>query len=190
MTLLLPGTWGVSHGSGFLGDVIRYVEQAESKSARFLTGDHEAAWGGHVFVAIGQGEIVEAEWPRVTISPATKHGDAIWATGQPLTDAQRDKGVQAVRALIGTPYNVTAYGWFLARLAELPVSKDYAALAATEANAGPICSGVMVREMEAMDVDLGPLKTAAVQNPDWVSPADCLRWGLDNKWMDKAVPPW
>jgi hypothetical protein len=187
---LLPGTFGCQHGGGFLGDVIRYVEQAESKSSRFLTGDHEAAWAGHVVVYVGGGQIVQAEWPRVVLSPAPADSAVIWASGQPLTDAQRDKGVQAVRALVGTPYNVTAYGWFLARLAELPVSKDFRSLAATEAKAGPICSGVMVREMEAMGVDLGPLKTAAVQNPDWVSPADCLRWGLDNKWMDKAVPPW
>ena len=33
-TLPGPGTWGVTHGSGFLGDMIRYVEQAESRSTR------------------------------------------------------------------------------------------------------------------------------------------------------------
>jgi len=188
--MLQPGTWGVTHGSGFLGDTIRHVEEAESTSARFPQGDHEAAWAGHVVVYIGGGQIVQAEWPKVVISPVTTHPDAIWATGQPLTSTQRIGGVAAVTALVGTQYNALAYGYFLARLAEIPLSKDFTELEAAAAKAGPICSGVMVREQEAMGVDIGPLRTAAIQSPDFISPADCLRWGLDNSWMDKPVPSW
>ena len=187
---LLPGTWGVAHGSGFMGDLIRGVEAGESISTRFPDGDREAAWAGHVFVYVGGGQIVQAEWPKVVLSPATSHGDAIWAAGQPLTIDQRSRGVSAVMTLVGTRYDAIAYAYFLAKLAEIPVTHDYGELAAEEAKAGPICSGVMVREQEAMGVDLGPLKAAAIQSPDFVSPADCLRWGLDSKWMDKAVPAW
>ena len=188
MTVLAPGTWGCCHGSGFLGDMIRAVETTESKSARFPAGDSEAAWAGHVVVYVGDSQIVQAEWPRVTLSPVTSHADTIWASGQVLTSAERAKGVAAVRALIGSPYDALAYAYFLAKLAEIHFTKDFAALEAAQAKAGPICSGVMVREQEAMGVDLGPLKTAAIQSPDFISPADCLRWGLDNKWMDRAVP--
>ncbi len=189
-TLPLPGTWGVTHGSGFLGDMIRYVEQAESKSARFPEGDHEAAWAGHVVVCIGGGQIIQAQWPKVIISPIRVHPDAIWATGQPLTSEQRTEGTAAVMALAGTQYDALAYAYFLAKLAEIPMTKDFAALEREAAKAGPICSGVMVREQEAMGVDIGPLRTAAIQSPDFISPADCLRWGLDHGWMHKQVPSW
>ena len=55
---------------------------------------------------------------------------------------------------------------------------------------GPICSGIMVRTQEAMKVDIGPLRTAATADPDYVSPADCMRWGLDNGWMSETPPDW
>lgn len=186
------GTWGVTHGSGFLGDMIRRVEQAESRSARFPTGDHEAAWAGHVIVHVGGRQIVQAEWPKVIISPDTAHPDVIWASGQPLTAEQRAEGCAAVMALVGTRYNALAYAYFLAKLAQIGTgqSEDFAELEKHAADAGPICSGVMIREQEAMAVDIGPLKTAAVQSPDFISPADSLRWGLDNGWMDKPVPAW
>ncbi len=189
-TLPLPGTWGVAHGSGFLGDMIRYVEQEESKSARFPEGDHEAAWAGHVIVAIGDDHLVEAEWPKVVVSPLTAHPDAIWATGQPLTARQHLDGCDAVLALVGAQYDALAYAYFLAKLAEIPLTRDFAALEREAAKAGPICSGVMVREQEAMGVDIGPLRTAAIQSPDFISPADCLRWMIDNGWNHKPVPAW
>jgi hypothetical protein len=186
-----PGTWGCSHGSGFLGDMIRHVETANSRSTRFPQGDHEAAWAGHMFVCIGGGKIVQAEWPKVVISDLSAHADAILATGQPLTSSQRSRGVTAVKALVGMQYNAVAYAYFLAKLAEIPATdEEFAELEAEAAKAGPICSGVMVREQEAMGVDIGPLRTAAIRSPDFISPADGLRWGLDHGWMDKPVPSW
>ena len=187
---LLPGTWGAAHGQGFPGDLIREVEVLESKSTRFPQGDHEASWAGHVVVYVGGGMIVQAEWPHVLLSPASVHPDTIWASRQPLTEAQRAAGVAAVRALIGTPYDAASYAYFLMKLAEIPLTHDFVALEAARAKAGPICSGLMVREQEAMGVDLGELQTAAIQDPDFVSPADCLRWMLGNGWNDRAVPVW
>jgi hypothetical protein len=91
-------------------------------------------------------------------------------------------------SLVGAQYNALAYAYFLAKLAQINTgqSDDFAELEQHAAAAGPICSGIMVREQEAMNVDIGPLKTAAVQSPDFISPADCLRWGLDNDWMTSA----
>jgi hypothetical protein len=192
VTLFVPplAAWGCSHGSGFLGDMIRRVEQAESKSERFPAGDRQAAWAGHVFIYIGNEQIVEAEWPRVVVSPLSAHPDAVWAAGQPLTSSQRSQGVTLVTGLVGHQYDALAYAYFLAKLAQINtgVSDDFAELEKHAADAGPICSGLMVREQEAMSVDIGPLRTAAVKSPDFVSPADCLRWGLDNEWMHSTVP--
>ncbi len=191
MTFTPPlATWGCSHGSGFLGDMIRNVEQAESRSARFPGGDRAAAWAGHVFVYVGDGRIVQAQWPKVILSPLNAHPDAIWAARQPLTDAQRHRGVAAALALVGAQYDALAYAYFLAKLAQINTgqSSDFAELERHAAAAGPICSGVMVREQEAMGVDIGPLRTAAVQSPDFVSPADALRWGLDHEWMTSTPP--
>ena len=185
---VLPGTWGVSHSRGFLGDAIHVVEEHNSKSDRFPDGDIEAAWAGHVFVAVGDNLLIEAEWPKVKLSPINAHADAIWATGQPLTGEQRAAGLSAIMPLVGTWYNALAYGYFLAKLVEVQTDSRFDELEAAAAKVGPICSGIMVREMLAMSVDIGPLRTAAIKSPDFVSPADCLRWGLDNGWMDQAVP--
>lgn len=189
-TSIPPATWGVMHGSGFLEDAIRWVEQHESKSDRFPDGDREAAWAGHVVIATTGGNIVQAVWPKVTVDPAPAPGSVIWASGQPLTGIQRTAGVATAQYLVGTRYDIVAYGYFMGRLVDLPVSHDYKALAQAEAKAGPICSGAAIRMLEAMNVDLGPLKTAALADPDWVSPADLLRWGLDNGWMSAKVPAW
>lgn len=187
---LLPATWGCSHGSGFLGDTIRYVEQHNSISERFPQGDRQAAWAGHVFVYVGGGNIVEAEWPNVKVSPVSAHPDAVWATGQELTPQQRETGNRIALSLVGMRYNALAYGYFLAKLAEINAgaNADFEALEKAAAKSGPICSGIMVRCQLAMNVDIGPLRTAAIQSPDFISPADGLRWGLDNGWMAR-IPP-
>jgi hypothetical protein len=124
----------------------------------------------------------------VLLSPINAHPDAIWAAKQPLTNAQRALGSAKAMSLVGAQYNALAYAYFLAKLAQINTgqSDDFAELEQHAAAAGPICSGIMVREQEAMNVDIGPLKTAAVQSPDFISPADCLRWGLDNDWMTSA----
>ena len=180
-----------------MGTQIRRAEEEESKSERFPHGDRQAAWAGHCFVFVGnqnlggtfQPCIVEAEWPKVVLSRVTAHADACWAKGQSLTMAQRKSGVEAAMALVGRQYDAFAYAYFLAKLAKLTLDKDLASFFQAEAKVGPICSGVVVREQEAMNVPLGPLKTAATQDPDFVCPADCLRWGLDNGWMENPPSP-
>jgi hypothetical protein len=194
---LQPATFGVCHGSGFFGAAIRKAQM------RMSNGDHEASWAGHCVVYVGKrdfakvGEapdidhaIVEAEYPKVVLSRASRHQDTIWATGQPLTAAQRKVGVLAALTLLGHQYDLLAYAYFMAKVAHLGMTNDLKPLFTATAAIGPICSGVVVRTEEKMKVDLGPLSTAATADPDFVCPADCLRWGLDNHWMSSPVPPW
>lgn len=192
---LKPGTWGVTHGAGFLGNAIRDAELHMSH------GDRKASWAGHCVVFIGdhnfglpQGTvdvrpaIVEAEWPKVVISPADKHPDTIWATGQPLTLNQRKLGTIEVLKLAGTGYDIRAYGYFLLKVAQVKFMKDLTPLF-TDPKLS-ICSGVVMKEQKSMGVDITELMNAAVNQPDFVCPADCLRWGLDNGWMSTPVPEW
>lgn len=191
-SFLQPGTWGCSHGSGFLGTSIRKAEMDMSKSERFPRGDHQASWAGHCFVFVGNQEfdktfqpcIVEAEYPQAKLSPVSAHPDAVWAEKQPLTQAQRNTGVAAALGMVGRHYDWPAYLYFLWKVGKTRVTRDLTPLF-TEPK-WVICSGVVVVEQEAMGVDIGPLKTAAVWNPSFVCPADCLRWGIDNNWMNKA----
>lgn len=192
--LLRPGTWGCSHGSGFLGNAIRRAEQEMTETKANPAGDHQAAWAGHCFVFAGnqslngviQPCIVEAEYPKTKLSPVTAHPDACWAKGQKLTAAQRQKGVAKAMSMVGTGYDWPAYGYFVIKALGMYWSKDLTPLFTDPA--WIICSGIVVVTQEAMGVDLGDLKTAATADPSFVCPADCLRWGLNNNWMD-SVPP-
>jgi hypothetical protein len=165
-----------------MGDLIREAEKLASRGDRFPAGDVQAAWAGHIVIYVGNGRIVEAEWPMVKFSPALIHPETIWVSGQVLSDQQRTEGLTAVLRTVGEHYDAVAYAYFMAKLAEFPITQDYDSLAKLSAKAGPICSGLMVRVQEAMGVDLGPLKAIATDNPDFISPANCYRWALDNGW--------
>lgn len=192
---LQPATWGCSHGTGWIGDTIRKAELAMSASHDHPYGDRQASWAAHCFVYIGthdfgngfEGAIVEAEWPKVKLSPASAHADACWAIHQPLSQAQRAAGRARVLGLAGEPYDWQAFLWYTAELVHVRISGDPAGLFGNP-KVGPICSGVVVREQEAMGVDLGPLRTAATSDPDYVCPADVLRWGLNQGWMSSTPP--
>ncbi len=109
-TVPQPGNYGVSHGSGMVGELIRHATES---------------WAGHAFVYIGNGMIIEAAPPATRLAPAASHPDAIWNLHEPLTQAQRTAIVarahepltQAQRtaivarahALLGTTYDYGAY---------------------------------------------------------------------------------
>ena len=88
------GNYGVSHGSGVVGELIRSATQS---------------WAGHAFVYIGNGMIIEASPPATRISPAASHPDAVWNIAEPLTAEQRGKIVARAHALLGRPYDYRAY---------------------------------------------------------------------------------
>lgn len=64
VTRLAPGVFGVSHGSGIAGDLIRSV-----------TG----SWAGHAFLYLGSGKIISGQPLAAVIEDAGTYGDAIWA---------------------------------------------------------------------------------------------------------------
>ena len=53
--IVLPGCYGVSHGSGITGELIRHATES---------------WAGHAFVYVGNGQIIEAEPPAARVSAA------------------------------------------------------------------------------------------------------------------------
>ena len=61
---LAPGVFGVSHGSGLGGEIIRHA-----------TG----SWAGHAFLSLGDGWMIEGAPPEARIVRADKYSDAIWA---------------------------------------------------------------------------------------------------------------
>lgn len=193
---LKPGTWGCSHGNGWLGTQIRNAELKMTQSSKYPNGNRLASWAGHCFIFIGnynfgtagypnvKPAIVEAEWPRVKVSPASAHADAIWAMGQPLTAAQRKLGVISALKQVDMYYDVRAYGWFLLRMYQLRVNHNLAPLFSDPHMR--ICSGTVVKEQEDMGVDVSELVVAATDSPDFTCPADCMAWGLENGWMSET----
>jgi hypothetical protein len=196
---LKPGMWGVAHGSGWLGSQIRNIELKLSVSKIYPQGNRRACWAAHAFVFAGnhvlvQGKppepcIVEATYPNVRLSSAYSQ-DAVWATGQPLTPDQLKLGVISALGQVGMHYDWPAYFYYLNALAHMAFLNDLSPLFSLTAKMGPICSGVVVREMGAMKADITGLPTAASEDPDFVSPADLSAWGLKNGWMNRPFPAW
>lgn len=91
---LLPGNYGVSHGSGMVGELIRHATES---------------WAGHAFLYVGDGMIIEAAPPATRLAPAASHSDAVWNLNEPLTDEQRTAIVARAHALVGVPYDYGAY---------------------------------------------------------------------------------
>jgi hypothetical protein len=119
---LTPGTFGVSHGGGIPGALIRSA-----------TG----SWAGHAFLYLGDGLIVQGQPPKAATAPADSHGDAIWAwrmwdqleasgwNAQQLTDAQTAV-VARGRGEIGCPYDYPAYAAFAAEVLHLRTETELA----------------------------------------------------------------
>lgn len=114
---LTPGVFGVSHGGGVAGELIRAA-----------TG----SWAGHAFLYLGNGQIVSGEPPRAVVKPADSYPDAIWAwrmwdnmavTGLTWNAAQiasaRDTVVARGFSLVGTAYDFLAYAGFAAEVLHL-----------------------------------------------------------------------
>lgn len=196
MDSILPGTFGVCYGGGLLGWAIRRAERAMTRSKRFPNGDTQASWAGHAVMAIGpyqvagrvQPAIVQAEWPRVIISPATAHPDTVWAVKQPLTEEQRELGKARALGLVGAHYDPLVYAWYVLKVVNAGLSEDLTGLFTDSRWGQVICSGVDVECEVAMGVDVAGLSTAATTDPDFTCPADLFRWGIDHGWMD-WVPP-
>jgi hypothetical protein len=106
---LTLGQYGLSHGSGMTGELIRHATES---------------WAGHAFIYVGNGQIVEGTAPRAQLSPASKYNDAVWAYKMPLTPAQQVKAVDRAFALVGTPYDYPAYIGFALEVLKLRSGKE------------------------------------------------------------------
>lgn len=116
LSQLVPGVFGVSHGTGPGGLLIR---------------DATGSWAGHAFLYLGGGQMVEGTPPQARLAPAGQYGDAIWAwrmwdqlkadsawTDQQVQDAQA-KVVSRGHALVGCSYDWAAYAGFAAEIIHL-----------------------------------------------------------------------
>ena len=150
-TIPQRGNYGVSHGSGMVGELIRHAIES---------------WAGHAFVYIGNGMIIEAAPPATRIAPAASHPDAIWNLHEPLTNAQRDAIVARAHALLGTPYDYPAYIGFALEVLHLRTGQQLAA--EFKHDHWRVCSADVADAYAFAGVDL----TAGLKFPNLVSPAD------------------
>ena len=149
--VVLPGCFGVSHGSGITGELIRHATES---------------WAGHAFVYVGNGQIIEAAPPVAKVSSAASHPDAVWNVRYPLANDQRDAIVARAHALVGTPYDYPAYVGFALEVLKIR--------SGTELN--PVFREDHWRVCSALVADCytyaGLHLEAGLEYPNLISPAD------------------
>lgn len=145
---LQPGVFGVSHGSGLGGTIIR---------------DATGSWAGHAFLYLGEGKMVEGTSPKSRIVPADSHPDAIWAwrmwdqlatSGWPA--AKEIAAVKAVvargNALVGDSYDWAAYLAFTAMVLKLRTGQEMTADFSHDTMR--VCSGLVADALTAGGVPM------------------------------------
>lgn len=151
---LRPGMYGVSHGSGMAGELIRHAT---------------ASWAGHAFLYIGNGLIIEAESPVTKVSPVGAHPDAIWNLDEPgFTDEFGAKAVARAHALVGTPYDWPAYVGFALEVLKLRNGQQLSPYFYHDR--WRVCSADVADEYAFAGKDV----TTGLKYPNLVSPADLL----------------
>jgi len=145
-----PGNYGVSHGSGIVGELIRHATES---------------WAGHAFIYVGQGMIIEGAPPATRVAPAASHPDAIWNALEPLTDAQRAAIVARAHALAGTPYDYAAYIGFALEITGIKTGKELDPVFCHDT--WRVCSADVADAYSFAGIDL----TAGLKYPNLVSPA-------------------
>ena len=184
---LKPGTFGVSHGGGVAGELIRSA-----------TG----SWAGHAFLYIGDGVLVEGRPEKAAQVPADSYPDAIWAwrmwdqLAASGWSADRVSAAQAAvtgrgRAEIGTPYDWPAYAAFAAEVLHLrnaqQLSGDFTS------DRWRVCSALVADALEAGGVPLdftaedgpsviGKEDTKVVMPPNLVAPGMLLGLAQRLEW--------
>jgi len=148
-----PGAFGVSHGSGMVGELIRHATES---------------WAGHAFIYVGQGMIIEGAPPATRLAPAASHDDAVWNLGEKLTDTQRAAIVARAHALVGRPYDYGAYIGFALEVLGLKSGKELAPV--FRRDTWRVCSADVADAYAFAGIDL----TAGLKYPNLVSPADLL----------------
>jgi uncharacterized protein YycO len=149
--IVLPGCYGVSHGSGITGELIRHATES---------------WAGHAFVYVGNGQIIEAEPPAARVSAADSHPDAVWNVRYALTGAERDAIVARAHALVGCPYDYPAYVGFALEVLKLRDGQELDPV--FREDHWRVCSALVADcyAYAGLDLELG------LPYPNLISPAD------------------
>ena len=145
-----PGNYGVSHGSGMVGELIRRATES---------------WAGHAFIYVGAGMIVEGAPPATRKVPAASHPDAVWNLNEPLTGDQRTAIIHRADALVGTPYDYAAYIGFALEVTGITTGKGLAP--EFRRDKYRVCSADVADAYSFAGIDL----TAGLKYPNLVSPA-------------------
>jgi uncharacterized protein YycO len=167
-TTLAPGTYGVSHGSGIGGELIRHATES---------------WAGHAFIYVGSGRIIEANPGVATISPADKYDDAIWAYKMPITSSQIISAVSRAHALVGTEYDWPAYVGFA--LEVLNIRKGSQLDPIFKHDKWRVCSALVddCLTYAGITLDWSVLDGLVGQDPNLVSPAMLLDLATVKGWV-------
>lgn len=145
------GCYGVSHGSGLAGELIRHATES---------------WAGHAFVYIGNGQIVEG-WPPVArIATADSHPDAVFNAKEALTDDQQLQIVARAQALVGTPYDWPAYVGFALEI--LKLQSETTLDEVLRQDHWRVCSALVADCYAYAGITID----TALHNPNLVTPAD------------------
>jgi uncharacterized protein YycO len=158
--IVQPGCYGVSRGSGLIGELIRHATES---------------WAGHAFVYVGNGQIIDATPPAAKVSAAASHPDAVWNAHYPLTGPQRDDIVARAHALVGTPYDYPAYVGFALEL--LKISSGQQLDPVFGEDHWRVCSALVADCYAYAGLDL----EQGLRYPNLISPAD-----LYNRIADQA----
>lgn len=151
---LVPGMYGVSHGSGMAGELIRHATES---------------WAGHAFIYVGDGMIVEAQPPVTHLTSVSAHPDAIWNLDEPnFTDVIGAEIVARAHALVGTPYDWPAYVGFA--LETLKIRNGQQLAGYFHHDTWRVCSADVADAYSFGHIDV----TAGLKYPNLVSPADLL----------------
>jgi hypothetical protein len=161
---LEPGTFGVSHGGGTAGELIRHA-----------TG----SWAGHAFLYLGNGVIVQGQPPQAALAPADSHGDAIWAwrmwdwlreeqkwTAQQVMTSQANVAARG-HQLVGVSYDFEAYAAFALMVLKLRTAGQLAPL--FKRDAWRVCSALVADAEEFGGV---PLRFVPNDGPGLVTDND------------------
>lgn len=158
---LKPGNYGVSHGGGMVGELIRHATES---------------WAGHAFVYVGNGTIIEAAPPATRTGSVLAHADAVWNTEEPLTDEQRQKICDRAHALLGTPYDYPAYVGFALETLKLKTGTQLDA--AFHHDTWRVCSADVADEYKFGGISV----VNGLKNPNLVSPADLYNRIAQKNW--------
>lgn len=151
---LRPGMYGVSHGSGMAGELIRHATES---------------WAGHAFIYIGNGQIVEGQPPVTHVTSAAAHPDAIWNLYEPdFMPAFGQEVVARAHALVGTPYDYPAYIGFALEVLKIRNGQQLAGY--FHHDRWRVCSADVADAYAFAGRDL----SAGLKYPNLISPADLL----------------